>query len=294
MHVYTLPGTSDFNVLLTGDDDFVLEFAGILESKDVPFRILPPMDELDELDMELDMVDQAMGEAALDADIYGPYADRVIGDVRDNAGSFTHIVDLSVAPASERSTTLEIASVVNPKATVIASSLTSTATEIGLMSATVTRIVGVGLAPSVMSTATRLDLAGGLNTREEHVVSASTLLRALGYEIEVVEDRVALVQMRVLATLINEAAFAVMEGVATPADIDSAMKLGVNYPKGLLAWADEIGIPVIALILDGLYREYAQERYRPCVLLKQYLRAGWNGKSAGRGFFIYNDKPIIT
>lgn len=290
MHVYTLPGSSTFNVLLTGDDDFVLEFARILEMKNVPFRILPPMDELDELDMELDMVDQAMGEAALDADLYGPYADRVIGDVRDDAGSFTHIIDLSIAPTLERKTTIEIASVVNPKATIIASCLTSTATEIGLLSGSASRVVGVGLAPSVMSSATRLDIAGGLNTRKEHVDSAAEFLRTLGYDIEIVEDRVALVQMRILATLINEAAFAVMEGVATPEDIDNAMKLGVNYPKGLLSWADEIGIPVITLILDGLYREYAQERYRPCVLLKQYLRAGWNGKAAGRGFYTYSDK----
>ncbi|MBL0322768.1 MAG: hypothetical protein IPP80_10425 [Ignavibacteria bacterium] len=65
--------------------------------------------------------------------------------------------------------------------------------------------------------------------------------------------------------LVNEAAFAVMEGLATPEDIDKAMQLGVNYPKGLLAWADEIGIWRCDLILDGLRREYEQERYRPCV-----------------------------
>jgi len=141
----------------------------------------------------------------------------------------------------------------------------------------------------VMTSSSRIDIAGGLNTREEHVENAAAFLRTIGYEVEIVEDRVALVQMRILATLINEAAFAVMEGVASPADIDSAMKLGVNYPQGLLAWADEIGIAVITLILDGLYREYGQERYRPCVLLKQYLRAGWNGKATGKGFYTYNN-----
>jgi 3-hydroxybutyryl-CoA dehydrogenase len=117
--------------------------------------------------------------------------------------------------------------------------------------------------------------------------SIRQVLQHLGYQVEHVEDRVGLVQMRVLATLINEAAFAVMEGVASPADIDQAMKLGTNYPKGLLEWADEIGIPIILLILDGLYREYQQERYRPCVLLKQYARAGWYGRASGRGFYTY-------
>jgi 3-hydroxybutyryl-CoA dehydrogenase len=119
------------------------------------------------------------------------------------------------------------------------------------------------------------------------VQHAETFFHALGLQTERVEDRVGLVHMRILATLINEAAFAVMEGVATPADIDMAMKLGTGYPKGLLAWADEIGIPIVTIILDALYREYQQERYRPCVLLKQYMRAGWTGKAAGRGFYTY-------
>jgi 3-hydroxybutyryl-CoA dehydrogenase len=149
------------------------------------------------------------------------------------------------------------------------------------------RIIGVTLVPSVMSTATTIDMSAGLNTEASHVEHARALLAHLGYTVEHVEDRVGLVQIRVLAMLINEAAFSVMEGLATPEDIDNAMRLGVNYPKGLLAWADEIGIGVVTLILDGLRREYEQERYRPCVLLKQMMRAGWTGKAAGRGFFTY-------
>ena len=287
MQVFTLPDAASTKVLLTGDLDFVMEFAERLDKRSVSFAILPPMDELDELDMELDIVDEDMKEAALDADVYGPFAKHVVGDVRSDAGTFTHIVELGVAPALERKTTLEIASVVNPRATVISSTLSNTATELGMLTGTGTRIVGIGLAPSLISTATVIDLAGGLNTEPDHVKHADAFLHAIGYETEIVEDRLALVQVRVLATLINEAAFAVMEGVASPEDIDNAMKLGVNYPKGLLAWADEIGIPVITIVLDSLYREYQQERYRPCVLLKQYMRAGWHGKASGRGFYTY-------
>lgn len=287
MHVYTLPGTSQYNVLLTGESDFVMEFAAILESKGIVFSILPPMDELDELDLDLDIVDQALGEAQFDADEYGVFADKVIGDVRDNAGSYTHLIDLSVEMLMDRKTTLEIAGAVNPQATVIATSLVNTATEIGVITGTASRIVGTGIAPSVMSSATRIDIAGGLNTKPEHVERARGFFSSLGYDIDIVEDRVGLVQMRILATLVNEAAFALMEGVASPEDIDNAMKLGVNYPKGLLEWADEIGISVITVILDGLYREYGQERYRPCVLLKQYVRAGWDGKASGKGFYTY-------
>ncbi|MCX6141507.1 MAG: 3-hydroxyacyl-CoA dehydrogenase family protein, partial [Candidatus Kapabacteria bacterium] len=276
-----------FNVLLTGDPDFVLEFAGILDRHDVPFSILPSMDEIDELGVELDIVDPQLSDSALDAAEYGPYADRVIGDVRTSAGKFTHVVDLSISAHFDRKITVEVASSVNPRATVIASVLSNTATELGMLANIPDRIVGVSLLPSVMSSATTIDMSAGLNAKDVHIEHALSLLRRLGYVVERVEDRVGLVQVRVLAMLINEAAFAVMEGLATPEDIDKAMQLGVNYPKGLLAWADEIGIGIVTLILDGLRREYEQERYRPCVLLKQMMRAGWTGKSAGRGFFIY-------
>lgn len=287
MNLYTLPASQPYKVLLTGDSDFVIEFAARLDGHAIPFNILPPMDMMDELDMELDLVDVGLGESALDSENYGSFSDRVLGDIRSEAGTFTHIVDLSVASLQERQATLEIAGVVNPLATVMVSCLTNTATEIGMLTGQGTRTIGVGLAPSLMSTSTRIDVAAGLNTTPNHLESANRLLTTLEYGVDVVEDRVALVQLRILAMLINEAAFAVMEGVATPADIDHAMKLGVNYPKGLLSWADEIGIPVVLLILDNLHREYQQERYRPCVLLKQYSRAGWAGKAAGRGFYTY-------
>lgn len=113
---------------------------------------------------------------------------------------------------------------------------------------------------------------------------AQQLFTRLGFEVERVEDRVGLVMPRILAMLINEAAFAVMEKVADPADIDRAVKLGVNYPHGLLEWADYIGIDRVLRILDALYQEYGDSRYRACPLLRQYVRAGWKGKEVGRGF----------
>ncbi len=287
MMVYNLPDKESFNVLLTGDPDFVLEFAGILDRHNVPFSILPSLDDIDELDVELELLDRSPHVDQSDSSLYGPYADRVLSDIRATSGSFSHIVELSVAAHFDRKITLEIASSVNPRATVIASALTNTATELGMVANIAHRIIGVTLVPSVMSTATTIDMSAGLNTETTHVDHARALLTHLGYTVEHVEDRVGLVQIRVLAMLINEAAFSVMEGLATPEDIDNAMRLGVNYPKGLLAWADEIGIGVVTLILDGLRREYEQERYRPCVLLKQMMRAGWTGKAAGRGFFTY-------
>jgi 3-hydroxybutyryl-CoA dehydrogenase len=283
MNVYDINDTGAPNVLLTGEADFLQEFAGILASKGVAFSILPALDLIEELDSENDY--DGVGKQL--SQEYGPYADRLVFDLHPHGRSFTHIVDLSVVSPTEHRLTIDYAASLNPTATVIVNVLTTTATELGMMTDTGHRVIGVAVAPSVMSTMTIMDMSAGLNTEPRHVESAKELLRQLGYSVEVVLDRVGLVQMRVLAMLINEAAFAVMEGLATPEDIDKAMMLGVNYPKGLLAWADEIGIGIVTLILDGLRREYEQERYRPCVLLKQMMRAGWTGKAAGRGFYTY-------
>lgn len=286
MNVYNLSDHGTCNVLLTGDSDFVAEFASVLDKAQIPFNIIAPMDDIDELDVDFELLQRATDVASADA--LAQFADKLISDIHSLTATYTHIVDLSISSQMERRLAVELSSAMNPRATVIVSVLAATATEIGSLSNTADRIVGIGLAPGVMSGVTTIDVCKGLNTEEYYLSSAKDLLHMLGYRTEVVQDRVALVQMRVLCMLINEAAFAVMEGLATPEDIDKAMVLGVNYPKGLLAWADEIGIGVVTLILDALYREYQQERYRPCVQLKQMMRAGWTGKAAGRGFYTYS------
>lgn len=286
MNVYNLSDHDAYNVLLTGDVDFVTDFAAVLQASNIQYNIIAPLDDLEDIDVDFDVVREPVTDALQDP--FESFADKLVSDINSLSSTYTHIIDLSISSNLDRKLTLELASAMNPRATVVVSVLTNTATDVGSISNTADRIIGIGIAPGMMSTTTTIDICKGLNTTGQHLDATRDLLRIAGYATEVVEDRVALVQMRVLAMLINEAAFAVMEGLANPEDIDKAMMLGVNYPKGLLAWADEIGIGVITLILDGLYREYQQERYRPCVQLKQMMRAGWTGKAAGRGFYIYS------
>jgi len=99
-------------------------------------------------------------------------------------------------------------------------------------------------------------------------------LAAIGKGGEKINDSIAGVFPRTLAMIVNEAAFAVQESVATAEDIDTAMKLGTNYPKGPLAWCDEIGAEAIVAILDALAREYGSERYRVATLLRRYAESG--------------------
>jgi 3-hydroxybutyryl-CoA dehydrogenase len=136
-------------------------------------------------------------------------------------------------------------------------------------------VVATSVLCGVTARAAHLELASALQCDGRVAESAAGLLGELtGRPIERVEDRIGLVSARVLAMVINEAAFAVMESVATPHDIDVAMKLGTNYPNGPLAWADAIGHETVVRILDALYDEYREERYRASVLLRQHARAG--------------------
>ena len=150
-----------------------------------------------------------------------------------------------------------------------------TATEVSALVGNRFPVIGICWIPGMTNVAERLEAAPALQVEEGKAAESLALLGDLiPGEVERVEDRVALISARILAMIINEAAFAVMEDVADAADIDTAMKLGTNYPEGPLAWVDRIGADVIVGILHALYEEYGEERYRPCVLLKQYARAG--------------------
>jgi 3-hydroxybutyryl-CoA dehydrogenase len=94
----------------------------------------------------------------------------------------------------------------------------------------------------------------------------------------------------VLLPMINEAAFSVMEGVATAESVDSIMKLGMNHPMGPLELADFIGLDVCVHILDVLHEGFGDSKYRACPLLRKMVAAGWLGKKSGRGFYTYAAK----
>ncbi len=96
---------------------------------------------------------------------------------------------------------------------------------------------------------------------------------------------------RIVCQVINECAFALGEGVGSPQDIDTGMTLGLNYPRGPLAWADQIGLDHVLAVLDGLWEEYREERYRPAPALRGLVHAGRLGRTSGAGFFAYDAAP---
>lgn len=103
-----------------------------------------------------------------------------------------------------------------------------------------------------------------------------------------VNDFPGFVANRILMPMINEAIYTVYEGVASIEDVDTVMKLGMNHPMGPLALADFIGLDTCLSIMEVLHEGFGDSKYRPCPLLRQYVKAGWYGKKSGRGFYQYD------
>ena len=133
-----------------------------------------------------------------------------------------------------------------------------------------------------------VEVIRGLRTDDATTRAVMELSRALGKTPVEVRDFPGFVSNRILAPMINEAVFALMEGVAEAEAIDTVMRLGMNHPMGPLALADLVGLDTCLHILEVLHRELGDDRYRPCPLLRQYVAAGWLGRKSGRGFYPYD------
>ena len=133
-----------------------------------------------------------------------------------------------------------------------------------------------------------VELIRGLQTSDATMERTRALAKTLGKTAVESSDTPGFIANRVLMPMINEAVFALSEGVGTADAIDTMMK-GLNFPMGPLALADLIGLDVCLAILEVLQRELGDPKYRPAPLLRQYVHAGWLGRKSGRGFFRYGD-----
>jgi 3-hydroxybutyryl-CoA dehydrogenase len=200
-------------------------------------------------------------------------------------------VDLAIEAATEN---LELKLAIfralaraTPERTILASNTSSISiTTLGAATGRAERAIGMHFMNPVPVMAL-VEVIRGIATSDETYAFVRDLSVQMGKTPVEVRDFPGFVSNRVLMPMINEAIYALFEGVGSVEAIDTVMKLGMNHPMGPLQLADFIGLDTCLAILDVLHEGFGDTKYRACPLLKQYVAAGWLGKKSGRGFYTY-------
>ncbi|HJV17070.1 MAG TPA: 3-hydroxybutyryl-CoA dehydrogenase [Bacillales bacterium] len=207
-------------------------------------------------------------------------------DLNDAAG-----VDLVIEAATEN---MEIKSKIFaqldqivPPETILASNTSSLPiTEIAAVTNRPEKVIGMHFMNPV-PVMKLVEIIRGLATADEVYLAIKEMTKTLSKVPVEVNDFPGFVSNRILMPMINEAIYTLYEGVATIEDIDEVMKLGMNHPMGPLTLADFIGLDTCLYIMEVLHEGFGDDKYRPCPLLRKYVKAGWLGRKSGRGFYQY-------
>ncbi|MDX1616670.1 MAG: 3-hydroxyacyl-CoA dehydrogenase family protein [Candidatus Promineifilaceae bacterium] len=221
--------------------------------------------------------------------IVGSETAESVEEVADRAAIADTIIEYVNGDSAQRCEVLNtLGHQASSEALLLTSALTCSVSRTAAFWVQPKQVVGYGMLPLLAEPQPRfVELAAGLESSEEYLSRAGEFWQSLAFDAVFVEDSPGLIRSRILCCLVNEAAFALMADVATPEDIDQAMRLGTNYPVGPLKWADLMGVDFVLQVMTALFEEWGEERYRPAPLLRRMVTAGWMGKDAGRGFYVY-------
>ncbi len=218
--------------------------------------------------------------------------EKVLGRIRpaasldDCAGADLAIEAIVESEAVKRAVFQKLDAMLRPEAILASNTSSISITALAAGTKRPERFIGMHFMnpPPVMQL---VEIIRGLQTSDATYEATVALAKRFGKTTVTAKDSPGFIVNRILIPLLNEACFALQEGLASPEDIDTGVKLGLNHPMGPLTLADFIGLDTCLYIAEVLHRELGEDKYRPAPLLRQYVAAGWHGRKAGRGFYRY-------
>ncbi|MDQ7825486.1 MAG: 3-hydroxyacyl-CoA dehydrogenase NAD-binding domain-containing protein [Candidatus Eremiobacteraeota bacterium] len=219
-------------------------------------------------------------------------ADEALGRIRTSVAlKEGHWADLAIEAVTEdksikREVFKALDTCLKPDALLASNTTSISITELAASSGRAPRFIGMHFMSPVPQMQL-VEVINGAATSKETTDRIVSLCEKLDKTPVVVEDYPGFVSSRLIITMINEAIYTLMEGVATKEGIDMVMKLGMNHPMGPLSLADYVGLDVVLAAMETLYKGFGDSKYRPCPLLVKMVKAGFLGKKSGRGFYEY-------
>jgi len=205
----------------------------------------------------------------------------------NDAGSVDLVIEAAIENMEIKTNLFSQLDRIAPAHTILASNTSSLPiTEIAAATSRPERVIGMHFMNPV-PVMKLVEIIRGLATGDEVYQVIEDMTKTLGKVPVEVNDFPGFVSNRILMPMINEAIYTLYEGVATKEAVDEVMKLGMNHPMGPLTLADFIGLDTCLYIMETLHEGFGDDKYRPCPLLRKYVKAGWVGKKSGRGFYSY-------